>query len=335
MKVFYFFLIPLFIFAQTPDYPDTLFLKTGQIYPCLVEEINESVVSVIYQNDSKSSAALNNVEKIYIGTVRDVYTDTSGFKFNPEFIQNVISKRKKAVDNNMAQPEFFDQSPQTLKKWSFGVLYVPYYYGYKDYFFYSSMSSSFIVLSTGEFESMFESQFSYQINEKSRFTFDMGYNSTYLKEVEEVYDSYSGTYIEREIIDDMQIFVFNMGLKYYFSNLIINTASGYIQFGIGKQFASIDDKIQISSSSQNNSLDELNEFMEEVNSPFFLNLGLGAEYFFNKSLSLNASFKFVYLTYSGKLDVGQSDPSSSNDEEYEVDNSETIKRVGLGVNLYF
>ena len=66
MKVILFLLIPVIIIAQTPDYPDTLYLKSGKIHPCFITKIDNNAIKLIYKKNVQSSSGLNLVDKIYL-----------------------------------------------------------------------------------------------------------------------------------------------------------------------------------------------------------------------------------------------------------------------------
>jgi len=79
MKLFLFILIPISLLTQVPDYPDTLYLKSGQVHPCNIIEIDESKVKVKYGKDKETTVILESLEKIFVGIYGILYTDESGF----------------------------------------------------------------------------------------------------------------------------------------------------------------------------------------------------------------------------------------------------------------
>lgn len=237
----------------------------------------------------------------------------------------------------------FSQNPDSTNmtkecaenKWSFGVLFIPYYSGENYYYNFEVRTTNISFTIISAFESKMESQFSYSISENLLIMGDFSFYSNYA--VTNIND-YSGNYnFVLDQTEDMQIVSFNFGIKYYFYNNFLNKVKPYFIGGIGKQFAFVDNKYKnipypgyIS-----NYKDNSNQFLEEINSPYLLNLGFGTEYFFNKSLSLNANIRFYYSTSSSIFEYESNYDIYYTHRIEEIKNSEIIKKVGLGVNFYF
>ena len=237
-------------------------------------------------------------------------------------------------------PEFTDSlknsSDSEENKFSFGVLFVPYYSG-ENYYYNFDVSSSRISFSLiSAFESRMESQFSYSVSKNLQLIVDFSFYSDYA--VTNIND-YSGSYnLVLDRTEDMQIISFNFGIKHYFYNNFLNNVKPYIIGGVGKQFAFVNNKYKYIPYPGyiSNYKDNSNEFLEEINSPYLVNLGFGTEYFFNKSLSLNASIRFYYSNSSSTFDYESNyDIIYYTHHTEEVKNSKILKRVGLGVNFYF
>ena len=79
--------------------------------------------------------------------------------------------------------------------------------------------------------------------------------------------------------------------------------------------------------------DNIEEFTEELNSPWHFNFGFGAEYFFNESLSLNSNIRVLYSSSSGEYNSRYvyKTESSSRVEERSFTNFST--KIGLGLNF--
>lgn len=229
------------------------------------------------------------------------------------------------------------QSTKNIEnKWSFGVVYMPHFTGEYYHSIYDPFLGRRIIYFFGSFESVFESQFAYAVNPNLRIIFDIGYGSSYIKTRNEshyTYDDYGD-----EETSDIDIYVFNIGIKYYFSKILENKVSAYIQCGIGKQFAFVDYKyknLYPDPYNQSYWTNNEEEYLEDLNSPFLLHLGFGTEYFFNKSLSLNANIRFIYTTFSAESKREYNYQSTYEFQRYKIENAEIIKRVGLGLNFYF
>jgi hypothetical protein len=235
----------------------------------------------------------------------------------------------------------------TNNRWSFGVLYVPYYSGKIYSIEQSSYSSSgYSVYTTSDNETNMEAQLSFAANEKIHVTFDVGYTSTYYENRSEThtrsdnYRSDSGTLDK----NDLTLLNFNLGIKYYFKGLAAKKVSIYAIAGIGKQFAFAEQKNEnLYQEQQPGSISENNqdEFTKDSNSPFHLNFGFGAEYFFNESLSLNSNIRFIYSRVEAKYDSrvitsqGGTTSTTSTSSTINYNKSDFITRIGLGVNFYF
>ncbi len=348
MKVFYFLLIPLFIFAQNPDYPDTLFLKSAKDYPCLVNGINSNIVRIIYQDNVESSTALKMVEKIHIGPMGSIYTAETGFSATLDSIEEFLMKRNEALQ--IEAKDISESKPKTKHKnaWSFGVFYVPTYSKvrymmlniYDPYDPFGRYVLQTIAIAYEE--SLIEGKFSYLLSPKVRLIFDISYNSTYVKTRNERHQSAgfrdpsydSGD----ENIDDMKTFELNFGIKYYFAEFLTNKVRAFIQAGIGKQFAFVNDKEKYwfnVSASQTDMEDNENEYLEDINSPFLFHLGFGTEYFFNESLSLFAAIRFYYSKISGTYNYRKINYDNTETQKIDYEKSELLNRIGLGLNFYF
>ncbi|MFC2088358.1 hypothetical protein ACFLSX_02065 [Calditrichota bacterium] len=341
MKAFYFLLFPLLVFSQNPSYPDTIFLKSDDVYPCLVDQINSTFVKIVYKDNIKSSAALRLLEKINLGFKGIIYNDAAGFTSQLDSIQNFISQRNKNQQYELNWSEVKSQIPNQENKWSFGAFYIPYYSGKKYYYIENPMySSEYILYIIENSESSIEGQFAYAITPKTRIIFDFGYNSVYTTTRLETHwqDFYYSQDEGSEQVNDIQTFVFNIGLRHYFAKFIKNKVSAFIQIGIGKQFAFVDNSFKVLYPDEQLTTvieDNRNEFEEDLNSPFFINLGFGTEYFFNESLSIYSSIRFYYSKVSGSYTFSETYENWSRAEKRKYKYAEIVTRIGIGLNFYF
>jgi hypothetical protein len=342
MKVILFLLIPVIIFSQTPDYPDTLYLKTGQVYSCLITKIDENMVKLIYMNNMPTSAGLTLVDKIYLEQFNIIYENDSFTsdinKLNEFVVQRKINLQSR---NDQLIPTAIEYSSEN--KFSFGVFLVPNVNPDIHIYFVDPYYGIIKSYTIDKIESSFESQFSIEISPTLWVTLNVGYGSSYIKERNEYFRTspYDTTREGSEFKYDMDFFNFNIGLKYYFTKLVKNRVSPYFQVGIGKKIAFVDTyeknlypdpfyQIYIN--------DNESEYLEDINSPFYAYIGFGVEYFFNNSLSLNANMQLNYLTFSGEYKYNYSDTYNYNYKRtttQKMEYSEITKRVGLGLNFYF
>jgi len=93
MKFLLLIFLPLSIFSQTPDYPDTLYLKSGQIHPCLITKVDESNIALKYGNNKEFNVYTKGVEQIILDPIGLGYTDENGFIKDVSQLQNIIDTR--------------------------------------------------------------------------------------------------------------------------------------------------------------------------------------------------------------------------------------------------
>lgn len=366
MKTLLLVLLPLLAFAQN-QLPDTLYLIDGRTAPCLITAIDEDRVYFNYDNNRSESVIIPALQKVSVesfGTVflEGIWQNTDAKKVNT-FAEDRLVKinNQRAVDQELQrlslQSTNIDQSapmpnsyPPAIvspigksqtNKWSFGVLYVPYYSG-----------NVYTVIRNGnnppdpeiytfiENQTNLEAQLAYGITPALRATFDAGYSSSLSESRWESHQNYSGNTNDYGSISTvgLKLLDFNIGLKYYIKNIIIEKVSIYASVAFGKQIAFAQNEFQQLFREPIPGLvneDNIEEFTEELNSPWHFNFGFGAEYFFNESLSLNSNIRVLYSSSSGEYNsryVYETE-SSSRVEERSFRNFST--KIGLGLNFYF
>jgi hypothetical protein len=363
MKSLIFFLFSITIFAQYP-YPDTLFLTDGRLYPCLITDIDDSRVGMIYSNNRNETVVIEGIKKISLEELGTIYSVGNGFIKDIEVINSYTDKRFKEIKKeqmikeeqerlaeylkndqtempNSQMSNFIRvQEEENYKKWSFGVLYIPYFSG--TIYRVTRSSDPYYYPGTygyGNNETNMEAQFSYGITAQVRFTFDVGYTSTYSEIRYEEHPRYPGSSSDYGYLttNGLKLLDINLGLKYYFLDFFVDKVSVYAIAGIGKQFAFAEDKYENLYPQFPVPLaeDNMEEYIEELNSPWHFNLGFGAEYFFSESLSLISNIRFIYSGVSGEYNYRIIQQEQSNTRVEKYTNSEFITRVGLGLNFYF
>lgn len=111
MKLLIFILIPISIFSQTTDYPDTLYLKSGQMHPCLVTQIEESSIKLKYGNNKTFDVHFTAVEKLTLDPVGIVYTDKSGFSNDVSQLQKITDIRYSSTIPAYIQVKLLEYTP--------------------------------------------------------------------------------------------------------------------------------------------------------------------------------------------------------------------------------
>lgn len=268
-------------------------------------------------------------------------------------IRKEQEKMREAAEKNKQEQKKATKGQKSediqFNRWSFGAYYTPYYSG-KIYYYYedyyrddSGYHSNVQIRSYADIETLFEGQFSYALLSQLRITFDIGYTAYYNKEKFEWHTRYkdndnnddSGN-VETQGLD---IFIINLGLKYYLSNLCPQKVSPFILAGAGKQFAFATDKTKSLYPEKNPPStqydDNKSEFTEEMNSPLNLTLGFGAEYPFNKSLTLYSSIRVHYTKFDATYKYREVNDNHTYTYQKEYTKSDIVTRVGLGLNFYF
>jgi hypothetical protein len=360
-------------FAQT-QLPDSIFIVDGRSTSCLITSIDDSRVQFSYNINQKESVIVKALSRIYIEKYGNIFSPISGFTVNLDevnsFLQDRLQKKQKEQEVK-AELDRVDLSKKpgsnissvaitgsedlvtivshstnacNQNKWSFGVLYVPYYSG-RIYEMSSSSYSQYDVSIYGYSVSLtnLEAQFAYAVVPQLKLTFDAGYSATISEENFETHYKYNDPVYPYEtnegykLTNNMKRLDFNIGAKYYFNNIISNKVSIYASLGIGKQFAFVTNDYKLLFGQPDPAINENNyeEFLADINSPFHFNIGFGAEYFFNESLSLNANIKINYNTSSGKYQSRNISQYSSRTTTEDISVADFTTKVGIGLNFYF
>ena len=97
MKIIIILLIPFYLLATNTAYQDTLFLKKGEIIPCLVKAVNENAIKVEYGDQVNSGTAIKKLKNIYIWDLGIIFTDSIGFRINLDSLNSYVSFRNEEV----------------------------------------------------------------------------------------------------------------------------------------------------------------------------------------------------------------------------------------------
>ncbi len=371
MKLLLFFLFSFAALAQNFQ-PDTIVYKNNNIIAGKIIDISDSRLEIDYSSDKIRGEYIHELKKISVGNLGIVYF--SGFTVGLDEINNYLANRtevagiQKPVDENKffqaqtnanhydtvyTEKEISGQNGGRKGRWSFGVLLIPYYsgkiYDVGQYYYsdpvYSSpvIASQYLITSSADNEINMEAQLSFGLSEQVRLTFDGAYTSTSYENRSENHQRNTGggyVYDSGNLNkNDLTLLDFSLGIKYYLDNLITEKVSVYFLAGIGKQFASAEETnetlFQPPQPGAAITEDNRNEFIEDANSPFHFNLGFGAEYMFNKSLSLTSNIRFIYSSISAKYDSRQISDYQTLTSSTDYKTSNFITRIGLGLNFYF
>ena len=366
MKTLLLVLLPLLAFAQN-QLPDTLYLIDGRTAPCLITAIDGERIYFNYSNNRSESVVIPALQKVSVESFGIVFQEgnwenTDVNKVNT-FVEDRLVKinNQRAVDQELQrltlQSSNIDQSaplansyPPAIvsptgksqtNKWSFGVLYVPYFSGNTYKVFRNGNTPPEPNIYTYiENQISLEAQLAYGITPALRATFDAGYSSTFSESRNELHQSYPSTSYDQGSISTvgLKLLDFNLGLKYYIKNIIIEKVSIYASVSFGKQIAFAQNEYEQLFSEPVPGLveeDNIEEFTEDLNSPWHFNFGFGAEYFFNESLSLNSNIRVLYSASSGEYNSRYVYQSESRSQIEERSFKDFSTKIGLGLNFYF
>lgn len=360
MKTIFALLLSTISFAQI-QMPDTILLVDGRSAACLVTSIEDEKIYFNYRNRAES-IVIPALKSLSIETFGTVYQEGNWENFDRNKINTFIENRLLKIaeqhkvneelhrlsfenennDQNVVYPllqekYLFDND----KKWSFGILYVPYYSGTS----YTVLRQSGYptepeVYSNVENQTNFEAQLTYSILSDLKIFFDAGYTSTYEDSRYEIHQRATGYEYDQGSIytSGLKLIDFNLGVKYYFKDLIREQVSIYVLAGFGKQIAFAKDDYKLLFVDPVPGIiseDNIEEFTQELNSPWHFNLGFGAEYFFNRSLSLTSNIRILYSSVTAKYNSRYIYQEESRTYESEKTYRDFYTKIGLGLNFYF
>jgi hypothetical protein len=365
MKYLLFLLFPVLMNAQS--FPDTLFTLNNKVFPCYITNISESRVMLAYAGSGESMLVMEAIDKIILSEMGTVYKIGNGFNPNFDEIELYVNEREELnrklkekkksemeilstpvpVNNGSISQDYYPSIPSASasvyeddNRWSFGFLFIPYYSGkIYGYTYNSNYEQNNYVTATINNEVNMEGQFAFRANKNLSLTFDVGYTSAYTDSKQESHTSQenysynSGTSKAK----DLKLLALNLGVKYYFTRYPEKQVNVYALAGFGKQFAFSSTKYEDLFAQPTTEIYENNEdeFVENMNSPWNLNIGFGAEYMFNNSLSVYSVIRFYY----SKIDAVYESRTISTNQLYtyksEYTKSDFITRIGIGLNFYF
>ena len=362
MKTLLLVLLPLLAFAQN-QLPDTLFLIDGRTAPCLITSIDEDKIFFNYTNNRSESIIVPALQRISVESFGTVYrsgiwqnadvnkvkdfVDERLIKINDQKVVNAelqtLLIQSDANEQTQVQPSGWPHlNKNQFNKWSFGVLYVPYYTGtiYRVIRNNGYPPDDPDIFAVVDNQVDLEAQIAYGITPELKISFDAGYTSSFSdsrfeshqRSTNYEYDQGSVSTIGLKMLD------FNIGLKYYFKNIIAQKVSIYAAAGLGKQIAFAQNEYEVLFREPIPGViteDNIEEYTEELNSPWHFNIGFGAEYFFNESLSLISNIRVLYSSATGKYNSRYVYQTDSSTEYQEKTFREFSTRIGIGLNFYF
>jgi hypothetical protein len=362
-----FFSIILFIssilYSQENFQPDKIHSKIGNSQQCFISYLDNNYVVTKTKGQSSSKYYLNTIDEIEIEGLGNIYSETSGFSLSIDSMEVFLTARNEKyfpkVNSKMSDdvsmvipliPEYEDtQLFNSCRRWYFSVYYYPSITKQLSYFnLYPIYSSSFRPIQPIIFEleqnlvSM-ESQIGFNVVKTLFITLSLGYTSDLYKvsSTSTIYQAYDNTFINRisEDQNSLDKFLFEIGFKNYFGHFEVNNVNPFVSLGIGKQIAFADNKSILYDVGQENNYIQTNnenEFLEELNSPFFASIGFGAEYVIAESLTLGGIFKVKYNSASSTYKWKNTNNGTIIDRgEENIEDKNIRYKIGLGLTFFF
>jgi hypothetical protein len=345
MKYLLVFLMPVLLFAQS--YPDKIVLSDGRVFEGEILRFEGERIRLKYGKKSESSVGLNAIDSLIIGEVGLVFTKDDGFVKDRNMVEQFVLRRSEVAV--VAEGQLY-QSEEKPTEWEekkeearlgLSFIYVPYAKivtrSYYDGDGFSTYARQLL-------ETSFETAFSYQLKEQVQiygtFSVEGDFNKTKQKSFDIRKDSpqYSDSSAYKMDISSSVISI-EAGIKYYFSEVREGKSIVYVQAGLGKNFGkyetNYEDLFYKPRSTTSQQTDNFDDYSTDLLSPYFIVVGVGAEYFINTSLSLAGNLKIKYESISAKYKRARSSSTYKSTDTINVDLSEINTRVGLGVVFYF
>jgi len=220
----------------------------------------------------------------------------------------------------------FDYSPLLSSFWH-------YYDNFSEiYIFYTATKSSLNL------------ELSYRFLPKLSAYIQSGWTRNYNRYRKKNYFIYDDDYNDNDssgydMTSSISTFKLIVGTRLYFSKYDIKIVQPFLIAEIGKQFAWAIDKYEDlypPEEPTSSSDDNYEEYLEGKYSPIFGVFGLGAEYYFNESLSIFTNVRFIYReTYAAYWENTQYNSYYDEREETrEYWDIEVNTRVGFGLRFY-
>ena len=337
MKILFLLLIPVLVFGQSINYPDTLTLLNGEKNPCLITEIRKSNIRFIYGESKRVTMGFPGLEKVYVKGLGLIFDKELGLKGEASELNKIITDRNADEDfelnSKFPELKFHTNKNADFNGIAFGAYYLPY----------ASQINSLVQIGNNYYYqagyqnvTKMEAHLAVLFSKRMGLDFEVGFNSTYRKEVDKTLINYVDIYGE-ENIDGMKTLSLSINFKTYFNLLMKKKVTPFGLVGFGKHFTFIKDRFKDLSSNSNNLNEKKKEdFQEDLNSPYLINIGFGTEYKLDPSLTLVSFIRWTYMFASAKLDREiDSGISGINSSYLKYNISESVTIVGIGFNYYF
>lgn len=347
MKYLITLFVPILIFSQN-NYKDKLYLIDGKEYSCMLTSMDEHRVSFVYLNNINESIIWDALDKLEIDSYGIVYQKGKGFISDFDLVKDFINQRTNKILSKEHEKKLLIESEITKlkpnlpshKKWSVGLLFIPFYSGENYRVSYESYPRPNFYIFTNSFNEVnLEWFLNYSLSNKFDLSFDVSYSSDY-SERRSVYSETSSLYSANQgsfVKSSMKKFNIHLGVKYYLFQKEQENVNVFFLAGFGRQIAFSEEITSNLFPNPNSPIveDNMSDFLEDINSPWHFNAGFGTEYFLNNSVSLTSAIRFLYSSSSGTYKIRLIEQSYTSTSELETSISKVITRIGFGLNFYF
>ncbi|MFA4907697.1 MAG: hypothetical protein WC602_05495 [archaeon] len=349
-------LIPIGLFAQLPD---TVISNASLKLPCKISRFEDTRVLLDEKNGFMIVNLTPNIFQIWLSEKGIVYTKSDGYVAALTDLNQFLKEREKRAKKERSQKQKpgiegwtrittnrsdSTRAEESIPRGSIGIQVSPLnFYSViqvdadEDYldetimrYGSASVGSNIAWRITKKLSIVGEI---WHFSEKEIGRYEDYYNSSYTSE----YTSES----KYKVTTELSLWKIIGGIEWSLLAPRPKRVSPFLTAGIGKQFAfynyKYDNLDEEPSSSTTTTKSNFEEFMEDVNSPFFLYVGYGAEYFFNDSFSIFTHIRYTHQRIRGTYHYKQENTSTEYllNIENKIDQSNTQQDISIGLNFYF
>lgn len=338
----------IFFYSNVIAQIDTIITKKGDIYPCTIIGFDDENINTLDPHEQKLIVNLALIKSAFFDGYGQIYSSDSGYLVSIDTLEQALKRRQEIIEkaNELSDRIMKGKEVVTGKNWenekrpkfSFGIFYIPNSLE-KQIIHFDDNSNMYSTIE--EYSPQIESQFSFNLHKRLYLTFNFAYNSAFIKNknvVQELNTNPVNTNnYGSESEQTLKLFTVELGFKYYLIDLFSNKVSAYVLAGIGKTFAWAKDekKYLFQEVNPNNTIiNNRSEYLEDLSSPFLFQVGFGTEYFFNNYLSVHSSIKLYYSTISANYNEKITYENYQRTEKREINKSDLVTKVGIGLNFY-
>ena len=345
MKTIFLLFIPFILFSQI-QYPDTVLLQNGRSYNCFIIETAKNSIRIDFSQSPDFKIPLYMIEKAFLDDLGKIYTKDNNYLIGIDSLNSFIEIRQVYIGSGeeykgKVLSEIPPNKLRTLR-FSYALVYVPNYTFLKSSFY--DIGNDFYLFVDSKKTDVYESHLAFFLSDNIAIETEFSYKSLNIYDRSLVFNRYDNYPLQNtdqglKRTYSTQNFSINIGLKYYFKTLSYSKVCPFIFAGIGKQIANVENKVVDLFNQNGFEFDRIeknvNELLEDLNSPVSLFYGLGMEYAFNRSIALFGIIRIKHSWWQGDF------KSRSVVDDYWIrslinDNriSKVDSHLGIGLNFY-